>query len=272
MSLKLSFQETLQISAFIPTYSEGTGQALSLFFCNGSTGCIELGLRSFIIQLAGIFAINMKEARKKYSLVLGQTNLIPLVLAPFLIYLPIKVRTPRVSGDSAYGYFRFRSIIETRQNPAPCTLELEGGHKIIVNQSFRTVRNRIRSGKKLEELLLAEYYQIIKFMQENDGQNGIKELEAMKGANAMELRNLVEDLVYQRIDEIKQHEKGMCTCEHCRLDIAAIALNQLPPRYTVTQRGEIYSRAEALEVQRYVDIVAAVNKAVRIVQKKPRHE
>ena len=50
------------------------------------------------------------------------------------------------------------------------------------------------------------------------------------------------------------------TCEQCRLDIAAIALNSLS-RYVVTPKGASYARADLLEMQKYVDVIGAVTKA-----------
>lgn len=89
----------------------------------------------------------------------------------------------------------------------------------------------------------------------------------------MELHNLMEDLVLQQIDDcMLQDTESYCKCKQCRLDVAAIALNYLSPRYVVTKRGETYSRAESLEIQRDVDVITAINKALHIVKNKPRHE
>lgn len=89
----------------------------------------------------------------------------------------------------------------------------------------------------------------------------------------MELRNLMENVVWQRLDEVLNDSKeDGCRCDLCRMDMAALALNELPARYVVTQRGETYSKADILEIQRYVDVVAAVTKAAKLVRKNPRHK
>lgn len=62
-----------------------------------------------------------------------------------------------------------------------------------------------------------------------------------------------------------------CQCAHCYSDTMAIALNDLPPRYIVTQRGELYSKLSKLRQQFDVDIVSAVTKAIVIVERAPRH-
>lgn len=84
------------------------------------------------------------------------------------------------------------------------------------------------------------------------------------------LINLMEDAVMQTIDELHRKNK-FHLCEKCRLDIAAIALNNLAPRYTVTQKGSIYAKAELLELQRQIDLIGEVNKAINIVTNNPRH-
>ncbi len=157
MQQKLSFDEVLRIAAFIPSYREGVGQGLLLFFRDGSTAWVEQGIKPFTRQLARFFAINLQEARRKFGVITGQVNLTPLVLSAFLIFLPIKVLSPRVSGDPAYGYFLLRSIINVRPEPKPSTLELEGGHSVTTIQSLRTVRSRLRAVSRLEKILIDEY-------------------------------------------------------------------------------------------------------------------
>lgn len=84
------------------------------------------------------------------------------------------------------------------------------------------------------------------------------------------LHNLMEDSVLQAVSDLISKE-NICTCEQCRLDIAAIALNILPPRYVVTNKGASYARADLLEMQKYVDIIGAITKAIKLVKEHPRH-
>lgn len=84
------------------------------------------------------------------------------------------------------------------------------------------------------------------------------------------LQNLMEETVLQTIEELMNKE-NMCTCEQCRLDVAAIALNNLPSRYVVTPKGASYARADLLELQKYVDVIGAITKAIRLVKEHPRH-
>ena len=62
-----------------------------------------------------------------------------------------------------------------------------------------------------------------------------------------------------------------CTCEKCRYDIMAVALNALPPKYIVTSTGQLYTKLSVLQQQFDVDIIAALTQAVNIVSASPRH-
>lgn len=86
----------------------------------------------------------------------------------------------------------------------------------------------------------------------------------------MELINLMEEVVTHFLTDVWAHEK-MCKCEKCRLDVLAKTLNNLPPRYLVTDQGKAFSRADFLDVQNNVDVMAALFVAIRAVKDNPRH-
>lgn len=88
----------------------------------------------------------------------------------------------------------------------------------------------------------------------------------------MELHNYMEDAVNKNIDRILDRHKNVCKCDKCKLDIKAIALNNLPPRYTVTEKGKLYTKVREMEPQYEVDIVREITKAIKIVSSHPRHE
>ena len=88
----------------------------------------------------------------------------------------------------------------------------------------------------------------------------------------MHLKNYMEDLVWERLDEVMSSQPEMCRCERCRYDVASLALNFLPSRYVVTATGETYTRVKSLETQFIVDIISAISRAMVVVQAKPRHQ
>ena len=86
-----------------------------------------------------------------------------------------------------------------------------------------------------------------------------------------ELKNQMEELVLEAIDEYLRDRSEICDCEKCRLDMAALALNELPPRYAVTERGKVFAKISQLECQFETDILMAVIRAVEKVGNNPRH-
>lgn len=87
----------------------------------------------------------------------------------------------------------------------------------------------------------------------------------------MRLNNYMEDIVFNAIKELMK-ETEYCSCEKCMYDIAALALNELPPRYIVTERGELYVKAEQLHKQYPIDIIAVITRAAEIVNENPHHD
>ena len=83
-------------------------------------------------------------------------------------------------------------------------------------------------------------------------------------------KNIMEDLVEWKLSELMR-SAGMCSCERCRADVKALALNNLPPRYVVSVSGDVYSHFDAMNVQMQVNITAAVASAIRIVRNSPHH-
>ena len=83
-------------------------------------------------------------------------------------------------------------------------------------------------------------------------------------------KNYMETLVEEVYSRCKD-SLPCCTCERCRDDVIAYALNRLPPRYAVTPEGGVYTKITGLERQYYTDIVAALTQAAQVVNTNPRH-
>lgn len=88
----------------------------------------------------------------------------------------------------------------------------------------------------------------------------------------MYIKNHMEDIVWQHLDDVIESHQHICSCDQCRHDIAALALNSLPPRYIVTEKGERFVRITELENQFMVDILAAISNAISIVNKQPHRD
>ncbi|MCF6464237.1 late competence development ComFB family protein [Clostridium sp. Cult1] len=88
----------------------------------------------------------------------------------------------------------------------------------------------------------------------------------------MELRNLIEDEVIYTINRLLKDRKDICTCDKCKMDIAAITLNNLKPKYVVTEKGKLYGKIDTIDYQFDADLVREIVKAIEIVGDNPHHE
>jgi competence protein ComFB len=88
----------------------------------------------------------------------------------------------------------------------------------------------------------------------------------------LELSNYMEGVVTAYVDEVIKDDPDFCDCERCRLDVMAIALNDVKPKYVVTTKGLAYARMGELHAQFKTDTIVAVTRAMRIVRAHPRHE
>lgn len=87
----------------------------------------------------------------------------------------------------------------------------------------------------------------------------------------MHLRNYMEVAVDHIMPNLLKAFPGICVCEACKLDIKAIALNNLKPHYTVTEAGETWSKIDEMRIQFEADIMKALIDAITVVSKAPRH-
>jgi len=86
------------------------------------------------------------------------------------------------------------------------------------------------------------------------------------------LTNIMEELVENKMEELMKLS-NMCTCDRCRTDVAALALNKLPPRYVATDSGSAIARYEWMSTfQLQIMVTAEIQQAIEMVLKKPRHE
>ena len=85
------------------------------------------------------------------------------------------------------------------------------------------------------------------------------------------LKNVMEELVFEKLDELME-KLGSCKCDNCRMDSAAFALNHLPPKYVVSDRGELISRSTVMDKgQSEMDVTMAIISGVNKVMERPRH-
>ena len=86
------------------------------------------------------------------------------------------------------------------------------------------------------------------------------------------LVNKMEAAVKRMLEEIiGRGERNVCSCERCRLDVIALALNSLPPKYVVTEIGNAVTNVDLDSAQGKANVTMAVCSAIDIVNSRPRH-
>mgnify|MGYP003782426809 CR=1 FL=1 len=81
------------------------------------------------------------------------------------------------------------------------------------------------------------------------------------------LVNIMEDLVAQRLDDVMEKFR-CCRCKRCRMDVTAMALNRLEPKYVAYDRHQL---KDLLNRQDGAQVVTALIHATIAVKAKPRH-
>ena len=84
------------------------------------------------------------------------------------------------------------------------------------------------------------------------------------------IKNYMEEVVYQQMNIVLE-DIEVCKCDKCLKDIAAIALNDLPTKYVVTDKGVLFTKIDALAQQFGIEVTSAIIRAAQIVRGKPLH-
>lgn len=87
----------------------------------------------------------------------------------------------------------------------------------------------------------------------------------------MKVHNYMEDIVKDTLDSLLFEIEDICKCQKCKLDIIAWALNRLPPKYVVSDKGWLYTKLKEQEVQFRADVVRELTKAIAYISKHPQH-
>lgn len=83
--------------------------------------------------------------------------------------------------------------------------------------------------------------------------------------------NVMQALVEDKADKyIKMF--GLCNCSRCHIDVVALALSNLPPKYVVAKPHELIPRLSMYEQKYSVVVVTQVMSACRKVLDRPHHQ
>ena len=87
----------------------------------------------------------------------------------------------------------------------------------------------------------------------------------------MKITNYMEDIVKDALEGLLSDKDDICKCQKCKMDIIALALNRLPPKYVVSDRGIVYAKLQEVDIQFRTDVVRELAKAIAHITKNPQH-
>ncbi len=86
------------------------------------------------------------------------------------------------------------------------------------------------------------------------------------------LVNKMESVVRQITEQMMgRSDASVCGCSRCKLDVLALALNSLPPKYVVTNIGNAVTNVDLDSSQWQANVTMAVCNAIEVVRSRPRH-
>lgn len=81
----------------------------------------------------------------------------------------------------------------------------------------------------------------------------------------------VEEMFDRLLNEHLNKYPDTCTCEQCREDMKALALNNIPPHYVVTEKGAILKQVVFDSIGGKAQVTSAILNAIKTVGASPRH-
>lgn len=86
------------------------------------------------------------------------------------------------------------------------------------------------------------------------------------------LKNMMEEAVEYQLNKLLPTMPNVCSCEKCRLDMAAFALNRLSPQYVRTDTGALFQKLNNSSQQAEVGVLTAVISAIDMISAHPKHD
>lgn len=134
------------IAAIIPNYSM-VGDTTMIIKTDGSKQIIDHSIRTVLNRLADSRATNLIALKQRASSATEQRIFLPLAIAPDLVLSAVKVRTPRVPGDTCTGYFNLHALSSLTVNnnrPYHTTIKLTGNTELPVLWTISTVKKHLQ--------------------------------------------------------------------------------------------------------------------------------
>jgi len=140
----------LSALAFYPAYATH-GLSCQVVYAS-NTATTDLGMGTLVKHACRQFALDKRALANAAQFVSGRRNLVPLTLCVDRTFVPLKVLTPRVSGDSAYGYFLLQAIGRVEAHRDGSQLFLSNGVTLPLVQSRPVAMNHLARAALFEKV------------------------------------------------------------------------------------------------------------------------
>lgn len=132
-----------EIAAILPIYT-ASGNSTQLLLTNGEEVFSPFKAATIIRRLAYRQTIDLLALKAKATQITQSTIWQPLVLAPDLVLVPLKTRSPKISGDATGGYINFPHIVSIKSIEKSTRLHLTGNHFVTSLWKLTTVQMHLR--------------------------------------------------------------------------------------------------------------------------------
>lgn len=153
----------------MPRYADNMGDVTDVYFIDskGKVSITTLNQKSsgLIKKMVKTNGLSPSEINKIAKEITGLTRNNPIYLSPSEIFIQIKVRKPRVTGDPGYGYVNLDYI----RNLGPSELSMINQSVQSTMESMTVISKRIEAAGALRALMLEKLgFNTIKLDQENN--------------------------------------------------------------------------------------------------------
>lgn len=138
-----------QIAAIIPCYTQ-TGDSTIIITTKGSKLTLPVRVQTSIKRLARNHSTDLIALKQKTMNITNHALHQPLPLAPGLVLCPVKLRIPKISGDTTIGYINFHaalSITGAQNKPYHSIIKLAGGTDLPSLWQVSTVKAHFQDAK-----------------------------------------------------------------------------------------------------------------------------
>ncbi len=142
------------IVAIEPCYGEDGGNAARIHYRHGRVITEKCRVKTYLQRIASHFGFDLIMLRQNCGNYLGCPQPVPLPFSPYLVLVPLKMRTPLFAKDGAFGYVNIESVKEIKETGnvkdhtlPKCNIILEEGSSLPGLHSRKVTERNLKNGE-----------------------------------------------------------------------------------------------------------------------------